>query len=246
MQFAELALGLLHGPAELLPISSSGHVSALAPRRDKELEVALHLGSAAALPLVLGSRLRGARPAFVVPAIAPPALAGLALEDVVERRLGTPGTVAAGLLAGAVAMLTADRARGRRTAADAGVTDGLAVGLAQATALVPGVSRSAAALAAARLRGFGRADAAALSWQAGLPVLLGAAALKGTRLVRRPPERERARALATGAAAAALATFAARPLAGAGERALWPWALYRIAAAAAIAVHGRPPHRLRP
>ncbi|MBA3822209.1 MAG: undecaprenyl-diphosphate phosphatase, partial [Deltaproteobacteria bacterium] len=62
-----LALGLLHGPAELLPISSSGHAAALPwllgwevtgwdGSRRKELAVALHAGTAAALLLVLRPR----------------------------------------------------------------------------------------------------------------------------------------------------------------------------------------------
>ncbi|MGI8781366.1 MAG: undecaprenyl-diphosphate phosphatase, partial [Solirubrobacteraceae bacterium] len=81
-----LALGLLHGPAELVPVSSSGHVAALpwlltwevagwdAARR-KELEVALHAGTAAALLAVL--RRERMRPALRAAAVAPPALAGL-------------------------------------------------------------------------------------------------------------------------------------------------------------------------
>ncbi|MFL5974757.1 MAG: undecaprenyl-diphosphate phosphatase, partial [Solirubrobacterales bacterium] len=84
-----LALGLLHGPVELLPVSSSGHVAAL-PRllrwevagwdgaRRKELEVALHAGTAAALLLV--ARPAGVRPGLLAAAALPPGLAGLALE----------------------------------------------------------------------------------------------------------------------------------------------------------------------
>jgi undecaprenyl-diphosphatase len=79
------------------------------------------------------------------------------------------------------------RSDDERTRQDAGPHDGLALGIAQALALAPGVSRSGATLTAARARGFARADAAALSWHAALPVLLGASALKGWRL------RERAR-----------------------------------------------------
>src|SRR5918992_558365 len=137
-----VALGLLQGPAELLPISSSAHIGLLLPRdlppaTRKELEVALHLGTAVTLALTMGSapRLR-----LLAAATAPPAVAGLAFERVVEERLGTPATVAAGLVAGAVAMVLADRTPVRRS--EPSVVDGLVLGAAQALALIPGVSRS--------------------------------------------------------------------------------------------------------
>ena len=87
--------------------------------------------------------------------------------------------------------------------------DGVWLGLAQAAALFPGVSRSGATRAAARARGFDRADAAELSREVALPVLAGAAALKGFRLARRRPPASELRTLAAGAAAAAVSTWAA-------------------------------------
>jgi undecaprenyl-diphosphatase len=83
-----------------------------------------------------------------------------------------------------------ERTHGERTCSgrlqrDAGPGDGLALGIAQALALAPGISRSGATLTAARGRGFGRAEAARLSWHAALPVLLGASVLKGWRLRQR-------------------------------------------------------------
>ena len=243
-----VALGLLQGPAELLPISSSAHVgllpwalgwrhAALPGAVRKEVEVALHAGTA----LALAPSVRPSRWALLAAATAPPAVAGLLLERAVEERLGTPPTVALGLLAGAAAMVAADRTPARRDASSAGVIDGACLGLAQAAALFPGVSRSGATRAAARWRGFGREDAAALSREVALPVLAGAAALKGVRLAQRRPGASTIRALAAGAAAAAVSTFAASrleprdvPLAG--------WAAYRVAAATAIlAVRRRRP-----
>src|SRR5690349_21580229 len=103
---AEAALlGLLHGPAELLPVSSSGHVAALPwllgwevaewdGERRKELEVALHAGTAAALLVVLRAeitatvaRLDRRRATVLAAALAPPAVAGLTLERRIEARL---------------------------------------------------------------------------------------------------------------------------------------------------------------
>jgi undecaprenyl-diphosphatase len=229
-----VALGLLQGPAELLPISSSAHVGLLLQWRDaslrgaarKEIEVALHAGTA----LALASERRPIRWGFLAAATMPPAVAGLAFERAIETRLGTPPTVAAGLVAGAVAMVLSDRVPARRT--EATLADGLVLGAAQALALVPGVSRSGATRAAARARGFGRADAAELSREVALPVLAAAAVLKAARR----PARERWGALATGALAAAASTAVALRA----ERALsartplWVWGAYRVALAGAI------------
>jgi undecaprenyl-diphosphatase len=265
-----LALGVLHGPVELLPVSSSGHVAAIpwllgwevagwTGERRKELEVALHGGTALALLIVV--RPRPLRPALLAAAVLPPALAGLAFERPIERRLGTPMTLATGLLAGAAALVLADRSRSSRAADAAGVRDGFVLGVAQAAALVPGVSRSGATLAAARALGFSRADASRLSWEVALPVLLGASALKAWRVVSTPatetgPDRERPAAggvargpvpanvtttstrtvpLCAGAAAAFASTLVTARAIGVERRApLWPWAAWRMALAAAI------------
>ena len=121
-----LALGLLHGPAELLPISSSAHVSLvpwllgwpyadLDPGLRKSFEVALHAGTLAALLVGLRAelgaevRLLDARRMRVLALSSlPPAVAGLLFERAIERRLGTPAATATGLVAGAIAMTAAD------------------------------------------------------------------------------------------------------------------------------------------
>src|SRR4051812_14888336 len=136
-----LALGLLHGPAELLPVSSSAHAAlalrALGEEPSKELEVALHAGTLLALGPVRPSL-------FVLAATLPPAAAAALLEEPIEQRLGGPRTVAAGLVVGGIAMAVADRRQGRRTQTRA--SEGWWYGLAQAAALWPGVSRLGATL----------------------------------------------------------------------------------------------------
>ncbi len=229
-----IALGLLQGPVELLPISSSAHVGLLLDRwgvagaERKEMEVALHAGTALALALRHRRRLRIS---LLVAATAPPALAGLAFERPIEERLGTPRSIAAGLLAGAAAMVLADRTAQRRVAVDLRVSDGGWLGGAQALALIPGVSRSGATRAAARLRGFTRVDAAELSREVALPVLLGATTLKGARLVARGPDGETVRTLAIAAATAALSTAATLRVR---ESSLRVWAAYRAALAVVV------------
>lgn len=212
-------LGLIQGPAELLPVSSSGHVEAARLLFGLEGdEVALHAGSLAAL--VLGCRgeiapvlrrLSRRRVTMHVLAGGIPAALGFALE---RRTARLP--VAPGLLAGAGLLLIAERAGGGRTRWDAGPADGLWLGLAQAAALWPGVSRNGATLAVARLRGFARDEANPLSREVGVPVTFGAVALRRGAL-------DAGTVTAFGSAWAALPALRALDRGGP----LWPWAAER-------------------
>jgi len=250
-----LALGALHGPAELMPVSSSAHTTLvpwllgwsypdLDPELRKAFEVALHAGTAAALLVGLRDEVADAARGFdrrrltlVVGSFVPPAIVGYTLERPIERRLGTPPTIAAGLAAGAAAMWIADalspQQRGR---SEAGVVDALALGLAQACALVPGVSRNGATLTAARARGFRRADANALSRHVALPVIVGATLLKGVRLAKRGLPGGVAGSFAAGIGAAFGSTLLSVRLIRAVERdrSLAPYAAYRLLLAAVV------------
>ena len=259
------ALGLLHGPAELLPVSSSGHVelvpwlldwpyARMDPELRKAFEVALHAGTAAALLLALrrevGEAVTGLdhrRVALTVLSTLPPAVAALALERTIERRATSPGAIAAGLLLGSAAMVVMEVASpgtaggwalpsGSRDRSDAGAVDGLVLGVAQACALVPGVSRNGATVIAARLRGFSREDANVLSRHVALPVIAGATALKGYRLARRGLPPRMAAAFAAGTAASFASTLAAARIVQSTDRghSLVPYAIYRTALAAAV------------
>jgi len=269
-----VALGLLQGPAELLPVSSSAHTTLipwladwpyaqLDGERRKSFEVALHAGAGLALGLHMrrellreAAQLDRRRAGVIALALAPPVLAGYALGRPIERHLGGPRSIAAGLVAGAVAMALADarggggakgasasrvegdaNARDGRAQKEAAPRDGLALGLAQASALIPGVSRNGATLTAARARGFGRAAAQALSWHTGLPVMLGASILKGARMRAGGVPREQRAALAVGGGTALLSTLASARLLDRRLRegqSLWPFALYRCLLAALV------------
>ena len=244
-----LALSVLQGPTELLPISSTAHTIAAAklmgwpwdeldPELRKSFEVALHAGTA--LALITGGRVSPEldRDTALVTAAAcvPPAIAGFAFERKIEAHLGTPATIAAALIAGSAAMILADRTSERRSWRDAALRDGLCLGLAQAVALVPGVSRAGATLSAARLLGFGSSDASRLSEQVGLPVLGGACLLKAIRLLRRGPGARWAPMLLVGAAGSFASTFAVAGRMARHESSarLWPYAMYRIAIAGVV------------
>jgi undecaprenyl-diphosphatase len=255
-----IALGALHGPTELLPVSSSGHTT-LVPwllgwgygELDAELrkafEVALHAGTAAALLIGLRGEVAAAlrhfdrrRATLVALSFLPPAAAGYTLERPIERRLGTPPTIAFGLLAGSLAMFAADRCgRSHRTRDEAGAADAALLGLAQACALIPGASRNGMTLAAARARGFAREDANALSRHVALPIILGATALKGTRLWRRGLPRPMRARFATGFTASFASTLASTWLIRQVERdrSLAPYAAYRTALALLVLTRRR-------
>ncbi len=260
-----VTLGLLQGPTELLPISSSAHVTLLpwlaswpyaqcSGELRKSLEVALHAGAGAALAIHMrgellhdAMRLDRRQAVAVALALAPAALAGYTLGPTIERTLGEPRSIALGLVVGGVAMALADRRadvpeQHDREQRVPGARDGLALGIAQAAALIPGVSRNGATLTAARARGFARDDAQRLSWHAGLPVILGASVLKGARMHGAGVPREQRVALAGGGAAAFLSTMASARLLRRWldeGQALWPCALYRCLLAALVFARGR-------
>jgi undecaprenyl-diphosphatase len=249
-----IVLGAVQGPAELLPVSSSAHLTLIPwlagwnnPDGDAELqkgfEVALHAGAAAALLVgqrrVIAEELRSfdARRASVLGlSFLPAAACGVALERPIERHLGGPLPTAIGLLAGAAAMIVADRRPQKRDRGHAGAADGLALGIAQAAALAPGVSRNGATLTVARWRGFTRQHSNMLSRTVALPVIVAAATLKGLRLRRRGlPPGER-RAFAAGTATSFASTLASQALIRVVERdsALWPYAAYRAGLATVV------------
>ena len=109
--------------------------------------------------------------------------------------------------------------------------------MAQACALVPGVSRNGATLAAARMRRFTRQDANRLSRHVALPVIAGATLLKGVRLRRRGLPRDAWAPFLAGAGASFLSTLSSTWLIRQVERdrSLLPYAAYRTPARRALA-----------
>ena len=224
-------IGALHGPLELLPVSSSAHLALLRSERAHGEDVALHLGSGLAMAPFEWRGIVERLPLHLA-AAAIPAVVGALADPFVERRLGGPRSLVAGLLAGSAALALADTAgRGTASGAEQGPravpATGVALGVAQACALWPGVSRTGAVLTAARALGYDRPEAARLARETAVPVVLGAAAFKA---LRSPWTATTARSTALSFAS----TLAARPVARALERPLWPFALYRAGLALAV------------
>ncbi|MFB3739563.1 MAG: undecaprenyl-diphosphate phosphatase, partial [Candidatus Velamenicoccus archaeovorus] len=115
----------------------------------------------------------------------PGAVVGATLSDVIEERLGQPWLIATMLIVFGVVLVVVDRIASRgRSITGVGVRDGIIVGIAQAVALQPGVSRSGVTITAARAVGLDREPAARFSFLLSLPIIAGAGLFKGVELVR--------------------------------------------------------------
>ena len=202
-------LGVVQGLTELLPISSSGHLILVPwasdwtylkenDRFNQTFDVALHLGTLVAVAAYFwGDVIRLLRAFagsigrrriessderiawFVLVATIPAGVAGLLGENAIADNLGEPWQIAILLAAGAALLWWADRSRQERAMGDLGLRQAVLMGLAQALALAPGVSRSGITITAGRFMRLDRDSAARFSFLLLLPTVLGALVLKG-------------------------------------------------------------------
>lgn len=198
-----VVLGVVQGITEFLPISSSGHLI-LVPRifgwSDQGLafDAAMHLGTLAALFAYFRRELRdlltgvlSPQIGLVVIAASLPALAvGWLLNRWIEANLRGALIVAVSTAFWGLVMWIADR--GTRAHAPepghplerVGWARALAIGCAQALALIPGTSRSGITITAGLFTGLERSTAARFSFFLGIPVTAAAGAYKALGLVR--------------------------------------------------------------
>ncbi len=214
-----LGLGALQGITEFLPVSSTGH-SVLArdlfgiTEAPVTLEVVLHAGSLLAILVffwrdilsLLGPRRR-LIPALIVGSI-PAVVLYVALKPQVEALFERPVGVGVGMLVtGTVLWLAERRARDERELESVRVGDGFWIGVAQAIAIVPGISRSGMTVSAGLASGLQRGAAVTFAF------LLGAIAIGGATLLKARKIAELASAnfgaLACGFAASAAVSLAA-------------------------------------
>lgn len=198
-------LALLQGLTEFLPISSSAHLLIPGkvfgwPDQGLAFDVAVHVGTLAAvlvyfrgelLALATGAwdGVRGRRCTdelrqllALALATGPVVLTGLLAGDWVETRLRSLPVIAATTLLFGLLLIPAHRASRCGGSAEIGPARALLVGLAQALAVVPGVSRSGITMTAAMLLGVERSAAARFSFLLSIPVIGGAGLLKGMQL----------------------------------------------------------------
>jgi undecaprenyl-diphosphatase len=204
-------LGVVQGATELLPISSSGHLVLVPWLGDwtyleqhddfnKTFDVALHLGTMLAVGGYFLHELLAMVRAFfrtlrtrrletaderlawiVLIATIPAGVVGLAFEDTITEHLGEPWQIAVLLAVFAGVLWLVDRRPAVREAHELSLWEGFAVGVAQALALAPGVSRSGITITAGRLFRLDRDAAARLSFLLLVPTVLGAVLLKGVQ-----------------------------------------------------------------
>jgi len=138
-------------------------------------------------PQTPGSRLLIA----VIVGTLPAAIVGVLFQDVVEASLRNPLQIAVVLAVMGVVIAYADRI-GTTTRALEQITwrDALSVGLAQACALVPGVSRSGSTMSAARVLGYDRAAAARFAFLLSMPITLAAVLVKFEDLLAVPADQQ--------------------------------------------------------
>ena len=197
-----LILGAVQGLTEFLPVSSSAHliiVPWLFNWTDPGLafDVALHLGTLLAL-LVYYRREWTAMGMSVfngdadnrrllmllVAASIPGAIIGLAFEKQAETVFRSPLLIAIAMAALGVALWLFDRiAPQKRTMREITYADAILIGLSQAFAIVPGVSRSGATITMARLVRVERQDAANFSFLMATPIIAGAGLVEGRHLI---------------------------------------------------------------
>jgi undecaprenyl-diphosphatase len=205
---AAALLGIVQGLTEFLPVSSSAHLilfRALAGwSGDADwlelFDVAVHVGTLLALVAyfwrdllaVVEALPRAAQkttdPAarrlqLIVVGTVPIVIAGLLHATELEDTLRTPVIAASMLALGALVLFAAEHL-GRRvkTEADLGFGQAFIIGLAQAAALVPGVSRSGSTIGVGMLLGFERAAVARFSFLLSVPAILAAAAHEGWKM----------------------------------------------------------------
>ncbi len=226
---ATLLLAVVQGLTEFLPISSSGHLVLMEEAMAMTdagllLPVVLHLGTLAAVAIVyrrdivdvaLGPLRSDPREALLVGvATLPAAAVGFVFRDELHQLFASGRSAALGLLATGAVLLVSDWSRRRNAAAGGGRTrltlaDAVVIGLAQAVAILPGVSRSGATIATGMMRGIAPLAAARFSFLISIPVILGAALLEGRVFLERAPAVDDLLLLGWGLVVAALVGWAA-------------------------------------
>lgn len=186
-----IALGLVEGITEFLPVSSTGHLIlfnewfSFAPEFTKMFDIVIQLGAILAVLVVFSKRVLPRTPSnfklwkrfavSVIPALVIGALFGSAIQSA----LFNPTAVAIALIVGGVALLIAERIRPKQTITDLGQLSygkAFAIGCIQCFAFIPGTSRSAATIIGAMLLGASRTAATEYSFFLAVPTIAAASA----------------------------------------------------------------------
>jgi undecaprenyl-diphosphatase len=259
-------LGVVQGLTEFLPVSSSGHLLLgqyfLGLDQDRfglSFDVALHMGTLVAVLSYFWRDLIRMALAFlrsfghrdlvndpdqrlaylVVASTIPAALIGFLFEGFFENAVRSPWVVVINFVLVGVLFLVAEAAGSRsRRASKLGFGEAVGIGLAQATALVPGVSRSGATITLGLFLGLRREEAAKFSFLMSVPIIAGAGGLELAEVIASGMSTHEAVLFATGFVTSALVGyFTIRFLIDYLTRhSLRAFAYYRFAVAAIVTV----------
>jgi undecaprenyl-diphosphatase len=201
--FRAVVLGITQGLTEYLPVSSSGHLVlvrwlfgwndfAETEALSKTFDVALHLGTLGGaatyfrhdiVRLVRAALARSksadGRLAWLIAlATVPAAVFGAVFTRTFEESSNQIWLIAVMLIVGAAALAWADGTLGKRTVHEVSIRDALIIGVSQAAALQPGLSRSAITISVGRFVGLGRDGAARFAFLMSIPIVAGALIFK--------------------------------------------------------------------
>ena len=192
-----LILGIIQGVAEFLPISSSGHLVVLQRVFGMEapaltFDVVLHVGSLLAIVLVFWHKIWELikRPfckmtGLLIVGTIPAVVVGFLFRDFIENYLRTGIWLAAAFTITGFLLLFADKfTNERKDEGEITCLDALVVGIAQAFALPPGISRSGTTIAAGLGRGIKRTAIAEYSFMLAIIAIAGAGFLELLQVIQ--------------------------------------------------------------
>lgn len=200
--FTTAILGFTQGLTEFLPISSSGHLVILQHLLGLNegtmfLDILLHLGTAFAIIIVLRKDIQWLITdsfskdndkrntalkyvGFIILGTIPAGLAGVFLNDFFADLFSNPKAASAMLLVTAALLFFSSMHKSN--SASLSTLKVIIIGLAQAIAIIPGISRSGTTIAVALLIGVSRKEAGRFSFLLALPAIFGAALLETLKL----------------------------------------------------------------
>ncbi len=205
--FQVIILGVVQGIAEFLPISSSGHLVIVnemlsgdisSASEDLAMNIALHVGTLGSILVVYRRDLRSLlfdakMIQAIIIATLPIVLIGLTLKDLIESAFDTPAVAAAGLLVTAMLLWLCEWLEppgvdqsAISTKSVPGLKQAISIGLFQALAVVPGISRSGSTIAGGVMTGLPRQPAARFSFLIAIPAILGATLLHAKDMLESP------------------------------------------------------------
>jgi undecaprenyl-diphosphatase len=230
---AAILLGAIQGFTEFLPVSSSAHLILaraffgweMPPEFGLAFDVAVHVGTLAAIlayfRVEIANMLRALPGVFapqpdpsamlirlIVVGTLPVVVVVLLFNDIIENVLRTPVVAAGALAFGAILMLVAERL-GPRARAEDSLTwqDAVLIGCAQASALIPGMSRSGSTITMGMFLGIRRDAAARFTFLLAIPAMLAAAAKEALALTEMPLPPDSGSMLAAGVLMSALTGY---------------------------------------